>query len=145
MGYRRNYLSRHGRNYPISDETFDGVVDIVWFQHSRIEDTKRLFSEVTRVLKPGGWFFSYRLGSNYGLFSELKSVGVPMLDEVTVEQIPDPFPLSNNGLASFWNVDTAKQAYVGSGLLLQGIDRYERATAAGEHVEYLAITARKAE
>lgn len=125
------------------DETFDAIIDIVALQHTTIHDSHRALSEVSRVLKPGGWFFSYRLSSNSGFFKELAATGVHMLDEVTVEQIPDPFPLSNNGLTSFWSADMASQTYPSANLIIQGIDRHERTTADGEHVEYLGITARK--
>jgi SAM-dependent methyltransferase len=125
------------------DQRFDAVVDVVSMQHISIHESIRAISEVSRVLKNGGLFFSYRLGIASALFSKLLAAGAVMVDNSTVENIPPPLPLANNGVTSFWDADVANFVFDKSGLVIEGIERYEHTSSVGEHVEYLGITARK--
>jgi SAM-dependent methyltransferase len=43
---------------PFMKGAFDCVVDVVCIAHNRLEDAKKIISEIVRVLKPGGKIFS---------------------------------------------------------------------------------------
>lgn len=51
---------RHGDivSLPYDDETFDAVVDVECVYANSLKDSKKIVSEIFRVLKPGGKFFS---------------------------------------------------------------------------------------
>lgn len=46
------------RNLPYSENSFDAVIDVECVYANVIEDAKRIYGEVERVLKPGGRLFS---------------------------------------------------------------------------------------
>ncbi len=43
---------------PWPDEYFDGAIDVVALNHNTLTASRHVLSEVRRVLKPGGYFFS---------------------------------------------------------------------------------------
>ena len=49
---------------PFKDEAYDVVVDVMSMQHLDLSGHADAYREIARVLKPGGLFFSYHLGSN---------------------------------------------------------------------------------
>ena len=51
------FLTGTALNMPLADQSFDAAVDIGLMQHLKPEDFKTYISEVTRVLKTGGFFF----------------------------------------------------------------------------------------
>ncbi|UCC91688.1 MAG: class I SAM-dependent methyltransferase [Candidatus Aenigmatarchaeota archaeon] len=61
---------------PYPDEFFDGVIDLAAMECNRINDIKKIISEVYRVLKPGGKFFSMLIKVNsygYGLGKKIEN------------------------------------------------------------------------
>lgn len=57
---------------PFDDQEFDAVIDIASMQHNIQEDVKAIVAQVHRVLKPGGYFFSYYKNKYDSLFKESK-------------------------------------------------------------------------
>lgn len=53
-----NYIYSNFSDLSFENNSFDAVVDIQSIQHNRINEIKKIFSEVFRVLKKGGKFFS---------------------------------------------------------------------------------------
>lgn len=127
---------------PYENTYFDAVVDIVSLQHLNLKDSRVALSEIARVLKSGGVFFSYRLSSAAVM---CQSSGGNLIDAVTVDNIADPsMPLFDNGPTSFWSSDVAKEIYLDIGFDLLSIERQGRTYENGaKYVEYLAITAAK--
>ena len=79
---------------------FDAVIDVVTLQHLNLRDSESALSEICRVLKPGGIFFSYRISDCSSAF--LNSGG-KFVDAVTVDNIANTeMPLNNSGPISFW-------------------------------------------
>ncbi len=98
------------RAYP--DSFFDAVVDVVSMQHTSRKS--RVVSEVCRVLKPGGAFFSYHFEST-SLFAGHE---ITVLDSKKADALLKDFDVS--------------------------IDHYKRQQSDGNYSNYMAITAKKA-
>ncbi len=131
---------------PFLSNEFDLVVDVVSMQHICLADTENALSEVKRVLKPGGRFFSVRLGDGCSAYRN----GMPaekMIDAVTVENISSTdMPLNNNGTMSFWSPGIARNMYEKAELEIESLEQTTRTYQNGKYiVEYLVIAARKAE
>lgn len=125
---------------PYEDGYFDAVIDVVTLQHLNLDDSNRALSEIRRVLRPQGKFFSYRLSDRSVMF--LNSEG-KWLDGVTLDNIANPrMPLHNCGPTSFWSPSLANSYYTANGLVIDSIECYGRTYGSGSHhVEYLGITA----
>jgi len=130
-------------NLPYRAETFDVIVDVVSLQHLNLEETQAAFSEIMRVLKPGGLFFSYRLSDASVMFQR---GGGEFIDAATVTNVTnEAMPLANNGHMSFWSASLARQVYESRGFTLDSLERYGRTYDGGAYyVEYLGIIAIKA-
>ncbi len=113
------------------------MVDVVSLQHLDLASSASALAEVARVLKPHGVFFSYRLSDN----SDMWKADAERTDTATLANIPNGFPLANNGPTSFWNPVLARQVYAAAGLKLTSWERIGRTYAEGAFVEYLALTA----
>lgn len=127
---------------PYENNYFDAVVDVVSLQHLNLKDSRSALSEIARVLKPGGAFFSYRLSDASVMY---QSSGGNWLDAVTVDNIADPsMPLFNNGPTSFWSPGIARGIYLEIGLDLLSVEQQGRTYENGaKYVEYLVITSAK--
>lgn len=127
---------------PYENDYFDAVVDVVSLQHLNLKDSRLALSEIARVLKPGGAFFSYRLSDASVMY---QSSGGNWIDAVTVDNIADPsMPLCNNGPTSFWSSGLARAIYLEIGLDLLSVERQGRTYENGaKYVEYLVITSVK--
>ena len=127
---------------PYENDYFDAVVDVVSLQHLNLKDSRLALSEIARVLKPRGAFFSYRLSDASVMY---QSSGGNWIDAATVDNIADPsMPLCNNGPTSFWSSGLARAIYLEIGLDLLSVERQGRTYENGaKYVEYLAITAVK--
>jgi SAM-dependent methyltransferase len=123
---------------PYPDEYFDVVVDIVSLQHLCLKGKALALSEVARVLKGNGAFFSYRLSDRSVMYSHSAS---PMVDAATVENITAPLPLADNGPTSFLGPSLATMLYSDAGLSIDSIQSFARTYKSGDFVEYLAIEA----
>jgi ubiquinone/menaquinone biosynthesis C-methylase UbiE len=86
-------------NLPYKDNYFDAVVDIVSMQHITFSEHLKVYSEVRRVLKPGGFFFSYHLGNKSFSY---KHGGGRLIDKFTIDNVSNSkAPLANNGITCF--------------------------------------------
>ncbi len=127
---------------PYEKDYFDAVVDVVTLQHFNLADSETALTEINRVLKPGGKFFSYRLSDRSCMF--LNSGG-SFVDAVTVDNIfNSAMPLHSNGPVSFWGASLARQVYLQQGFEVDAIERHSRTYGNGVcSLEYLAISAHK--
>ena len=129
---------------PFPDEIFDYVVDVVSMQHIYLSESANALQEIKRVLKPGGKYFSVRLGDEstayYNGMTKEKTI-----DAVTIENIGDPdLPLCNNGTISFWSPGVARIMYNEAKMPIVSIERNTRTYSNGKYrVEYLVIVAQK--
>lgn len=76
---------------PFEDDWFDIVIDVVSMQHVTFSEHIKAYSEVMRVLKPGGRFFSYHIGNKSFSY---KNGGGKLIDRFTIDKIAnrrDPF------------------------------------------------------
>jgi 2-polyprenyl-3-methyl-5-hydroxy-6-metoxy-1,4-benzoquinol methylase len=121
---------------------FDAVIDVVTLQHLNLRDSESALSEIRRVLKPDGLFFSYRISDCSSAF--LNSGG-KFVDAVTVDNIANTeMPLNNSGPISFWGGALARKMYLEQGFIIESLDRVSRSYGNGKTcVEYLAISAKK--
>ncbi len=128
-------------NIPYPDNTFDIVVDVVTMQHADLKGHSRAYKEVFRVLKPGGRFFQWHVGSESVSF---KKSGGKKVDRLTVDNIKNSnVPLHHNGLICFMDPVTAR-SMLGGGFTGIMIDRVIRSyNNMQDKVEYLSIRAQK--
>ena len=78
------FIQGDATNLPLNDATFDSVFIIGGIHH--VNDRKRLFSEIYRVLKPGGRFYWREPVSDFFLWRWLRALIYwlsPALDEKT--------------------------------------------------------------
>lgn len=126
---------------PYDDASFDAVVDVVSLQHLSLEDARQALSEISRVLKPGGEFFSYRLSDHSVMFAAPEGKRV---DAATLLNIDDPaMPLANNGPIAFWSPSLARMMYDQAVMELMSCERVGRTYVNGYYVEYLALVSKK--
>lgn len=84
---------------PYPENYFDVIVDIVSMQHITFSQHIKVYSGVRKVLKPGGWFFSYHLGNKSYSY---KYGGGRYIDKFTIDNIKNPnMSLANNGITCF--------------------------------------------
>lgn len=135
---------KHGSATELPYDTgfFDAVIDIVTLQHLNLTNSAIALAEISRVLRKGGLFFSYRLSDRSTMF--LNSGGT-FIDSVTVDNITDTaMPLNNNGPTSFWSAGLVKKMYSEQDITVDAIEHLGRTYGNGRTlVEYLAVTARK--
>ncbi len=125
---------------PYDDEYFDAVVDVACLQQSNIKDSRLVLSEIERVLKPWGLFFSYRLSDNSVMYEHAGR----FIDAVTSENIRGDYnQFKNNGPLAFWSPSLTRKMYTEAGLGIEAIERVGRRDTSGTYVEYLAITGMK--
>ncbi len=62
---------------PYADGELDGVMEACVFQHLSRADRATAWSEVTRVLKPGGIFAGYMLNAEHSLYTRHKADELP--------------------------------------------------------------------
>ncbi len=130
-------------NLPYDNDMFDAVVDVVSLQHLTIADARNALTEIARVLKPGGEFFSYRLSDHSIMYSQGCSKG---LDAATLSNIDNPaMPMANNGPIAFWSHSLARMLYEDAHLQLVTVERVGRTYSNGAYVEYLSFVATTAD
>jgi len=120
---------------PYADAYFDVVVDVVTLQHLCLTDSLKALTQVRRVLRDPGTFFSYRLSDH----SAMSGAG-DRIDSATLADIVDPaMPLSGNGPTSFWSPVLTRQIYAQAGFAIDVIERVGRTYSNGTFVEYLSV------
>ena len=127
---------------PFTEKYFDAVVDVVSLQHIDKVTTENALSEIKRVLKNKGLFFSYRLSDHSCMYYAKNN---EFIDDVTITNTNDSsLPLNNNGVVSFWSPGLVSYMYKKHGFQVLSIERISRTYENGlNRVEYLAITAQK--
>jgi len=70
---------------PYTDESFDHVLSSLFFHHLTRENKLRTFTEVRRVLKPGGEFQVADWGVPQNVLMKLASQGIVLLDGATTK------------------------------------------------------------
>lgn len=96
----------------IEDESLDGVIESCVFQHLNREDRTAAFSEVARVLKPGGLFVGHMLERGHTVYGRRSSEelgedpGTLQLDEGGSR-----FYLTNIGLSHFFSADEISELF----------------------------------
>lgn len=97
-------------NLPYPDEYFDGVFDIECVYANTLADSKKIISEVHRVLKPGGHFFSRTFMTG----SEGDGKGKPVGDEPhTYVDIEDSVIQEGYGVVRFTDESEIHNLYLG--------------------------------
>ena len=121
--------------------SFDAIVDVVSIQHTTLSEHAKIYAAVFAMLKPGGRFFSYHLGSRSSSFREARS---KMLDSYTVEKVNNPrVPLSGNGPICFIPVPRLKALLKKAGFTDISLEKVTRTYKTGKIIEYLAVSAQK--
>lgn len=124
---------------PYPDCYFDAVVDIVSMQHLTLSQHHDSISEIYRCLKPNGRFFSYHLGTGS---SVCQSSDIEWYDDISINNIPEGYPLAGNGITSFLDLPTVKRLYKEFKTL--EVERVHRTYAISNlNIEYLAISVQK--
>lgn len=79
LDHRTKFVVGDAANLPFDDHSFD----VAWTQHVQmnVPDKKKFYSEIKRVLKPGGFFLYYDIFKSNG-----KEVGYPMPWATTADQ-----------------------------------------------------------
>lgn len=91
---------------PLPDQSFDGILESCVFQHLPRADRERAFTEVGRLLKPGGLFVGNMLGDNHTIYRQKAGDDLPddpgtlLLDDGSSK-----IHLSNIGLSHFFAKD----------------------------------------
>lgn len=129
-------------NVPLSNDSIDCIIDIVSLQHLNLEETSLALKEISRVLKPKGSFFSYRLSDKTSFYRAMKH-DEKWVDSATVASIPNIYPLGDNGPTGFWNEDQAISRYSEYGLVIEEITYVSRSYANGHEVVYMEISSFK--
>lgn len=57
---------------PFRDESFDAAYTLRFIRHFQLDDRRRLYAEISRVLRPNGWFLLDALNRQVSLPSRLK-------------------------------------------------------------------------
>ncbi|MDD5544359.1 MAG: class I SAM-dependent methyltransferase [Acidobacteriia bacterium] len=122
------------------DDFFEVVYDVVSMQHLTYAQHLSAWSEAFRCLKPEGRFFSFHLGRN---FISPKSK-VEMLDPCTVANVPEGYPLANNGPTCFLVNAVVQRDLTRVGFIDLKIENIIRSYCAQTiFLEYLVIVGKK--
>lgn len=98
------------------------------------------YGEIYRCLKDGGMFFSNHLGE--GSIS-LRAIS-KMIDHCTVENIPDGYPLANNGQTCFVSASEVRWMLTNCGFRDNVAEKVSRSYKdQPQYIEYLSINANK--
>jgi SAM-dependent methyltransferase len=90
-------------NVPFPDESFDGILESCVFQHLQKEERERAFSEVKRLLKPGGLFVGHMLDAGHTVFQRKQDKQMP--DDpgtLVLDEGGSKFYLTNIGVSHFF-------------------------------------------
>jgi ubiquinone/menaquinone biosynthesis C-methylase UbiE len=125
---------------PYQDNCFDIIFDVVSMESLTFKQHEKSYKEIYRCLKNGGLFYSYHLGENS---ISLKSTN-DMIDHCTVVNIPEGYPLANNGQICFISANEVRNFLWGGGFNDVIIEKVTRTYAnQTQYIEYLSIIAKK--
>ena len=88
---------------PFPDASFDGIFEALVFQHLTKEDRSKAFSEVRRLLKPGGVFIGNMLDAGHTIYKMRQSEELPEdPGTLLLRDGGSNFHLNNLGLCHFY-------------------------------------------
>jgi len=108
------------RKLPYKKRFFDVVVDVVTIQHVPFSDHKKVYSEIFRVLKPKGYFWSLHIAN--------KSWGDrtgKLIDYKTFENLSDG-PLTDVGITCLPTDKDLKELLLKKKFKIQNIEKHIR-------------------
>lgn len=111
---------------PWEDESVDGLLESCVFQHLPREDRERAFSEVRRLLKPGGVFVGHMLEQGHTVFQ--KKSGAQLAEDPGTVQLDEggsKFHLTNIGLSHFFTKDEIHRLFDGFSIVEPCLSQYE--------------------
>lgn len=111
---------------PWEDESLDGLLESCVFQHLPREDRERAFSEVRRLLKPGGVFVGHMLEQGHTVFAKHSSA--QLADDpgsVQLDEGGSKFHLTNIGLSHFFTKDEIHRLFDGFSIVEPCLSQYE--------------------
>lgn len=79
----------NGIKLPYADNFFDAVIECASLQHNKLGQIKKIISEMKRVLKPGGYIFSWCKAKQDSLFKEGKEIEKNTFDIKNSAETPD--------------------------------------------------------
>jgi 2-polyprenyl-3-methyl-5-hydroxy-6-metoxy-1,4-benzoquinol methylase len=127
-------------NLPCADAAFDCVVDIECIYANAMADAREIVSEVDRVLKPGGWFFSKTFA--VGMTGEETALAVDG-EPRTYRSMPDAPLHGEYGLVRLSDRSDIEALY--GGFDSHSVDRVERTDRNGSiRIPEWLVVARKA-
>ncbi len=103
--YYDSLVHKSVTDLPFDDDFFMGVVESCVVQHIRDVDRSKAFSEIYRVLKPGGVFVGHMLDRDCTAFKVENSDGGSMVFE---DSAKPKFYLTNIGYAHFFSEEELK-------------------------------------
>jgi 2-polyprenyl-3-methyl-5-hydroxy-6-metoxy-1,4-benzoquinol methylase len=120
------------------NDFFDAVLDCECLYANNLENTYKILSEIDRVLKPGGLFYSRTLSDKIYIGKNYTKV-----DEKSYTDISDG-PISGKGFARLMDLDDIKKVY-GSRFDIISIDKLEYTKGYMEQTisEYIIICKKK--
>ncbi len=140
-GVFAHVLKADMRTQSFPDAFFDAVTDVISMQHLNIADHKKTYTAVYSMLKPGGRFFSYHLGSASSSFKEARS---RLIDPYTVYRVNNPLvPLSGNGPICFIPAPLLRSLLKQAGFIDITTEKVRRTYTTGKVIEYLVVSAKK--
>jgi len=99
---------------PLPDASVDGIFESCVFQHLDKKDRIKAFSEVRRLLKPGGAFFGNMLDSRHDVYQMNKAKTLPSdPGTLLLEQGGASFYLTNQGLTHFYSREDLEELLKG--------------------------------
>jgi SAM-dependent methyltransferase len=118
IGRARERLAREGlvarletgdiMHLPYADGSFDAVIDIECIYANSLADSRVILGEISRVLKPGGWFFSKTFMT--GTYGEGKGPTLPGEPNTYLEQSEGALK-KGYGIIRFTSEDELRDLY----------------------------------
>ncbi len=129
---------------PYEESSFDIVVDVFSMNCVKHDDFLTAISEVYRVLKKGGLFFSYTPSQNSDAFKYYKPA--KKLDKFTLNGIyRETSPFSKNHYPfHFWDKEGYKETLINKGFFVMYLETVQRSYYQGQDdFEHIVVYARK--
>ena len=105
-------------NLPYAPEMFDAVLDVECVYCNNIQNTRRIFKEISRVLKPKGKFFSRTFSDQQFIGSDYEVLGPNEYTKIKEG------PLAGKGFVRLTSVEGAHSLY-GESFDLISVDRQD--------------------
>lgn len=131
---------------PYADNTFDVVVDVLAAFSMPVQEYRKCLSEVFRVMKPGGKFFSFLLSSASDAFTN--HAPAVKLDEWTLNGIlRNTSPYSGSRFpCRFQSQEFSRALYEEAGFAVTWLETVGRTYRTGqEYFEYISICGQRPE